>query len=79
MKLYGNCLPFIFSFIYVYKERHVIKYHDDNNHPGRDETISSIKNDNYYWISITTDVEGYLKHSLQNGSHSSPTLREKAI
>ena len=40
----------------------LIKYHDDNNHPGRDETITSIKNDNYYWISITTDVEGYLKN-----------------
>ena len=30
-------------------------------------------------ICVSYTTNGYLKHSLQNGSHSSPTLREKAI
>ena len=42
--------------------------HDENNHPGRDETIESIKNNNIYWISMNTDVENYLKNCSLCGS-----------
>ena len=38
------------------------KYHDENSHLGKDETIESIKNNNFYWASITQDVEEYLKN-----------------
>ena len=39
----------------------LIKCHDENNHPGYDETIDSIKNENYFWVSMFKDVYKYIK------------------
>ena len=36
------------------------KFHNDNNHPKIEEIIDSIKNDNYYWITMSGDVEQVL-------------------
>ena len=44
------------------------KCHDENNHPGRDETVELVKNKNYYWISILLDVEEHLKNCSICGS-----------
>ena len=38
------------------------KSHDEKNHPGKEETIEQIKNNNYYWISMSTDVDEYLNN-----------------
>ena len=39
----------------------ISKYHNENCHPGVDETIEIIKKNNYYWISMLLDVKKYIK------------------
>ena len=45
------------------KEINVIltKCHNENNHQGLDETLNSIKKDQFYWISMLTDANKFIK------------------
>ena len=45
------------------KEINVIlnKCHNENNHQGLDGTLDSIKKDQFYWISMLTDANKYIK------------------
>ena len=36
------------------------KFHNNDTHPGKEEIIDSIKNDNYYWIGMSYDLDKVL-------------------
>ena len=55
------------------------KNHDENNHPGRDETIESIKNNNYYWVTINIDVEEYLNNCIICGSKNNEKTKDEKL
>ena len=48
-------IPFAIEIDEIMKEAH-----DKNKHCGIDETIKSIENKNYYWVSIFDDVTAYI-------------------
>ena len=58
----------------------IIKKYHNENHQGLDETIESIKNNNYYWISIYFDVNKYLKNcDICNNKAMEKSINENLI